>query len=85
MSDQSATIRASEVGQHAFCARAWWLQHVQGVQSENVMEIAAGIAGHEAHGRKGAHAERLRRVAFALFVLATVVAGLLLLALRMPV
>ena len=43
-------IRASELGQYAFCAKAWWLGSVEGVPSANVREMDAGTSAHEHHG-----------------------------------
>jgi hypothetical protein len=63
-------IRASEIGEYVYCRRAWWLRRLQGVESANVRELAAGIAHHRGHG----HAVRLallaRRVALMLLFLA---------------
>ncbi len=44
-------IRASELGQYVFCARAWWLGSVERIPSANVRELEAGAAAHERHGR----------------------------------
>jgi hypothetical protein len=44
-------IRASEIGQYRFCARAWWLSGIQGVPSANTRELAEGEAAHRRHGR----------------------------------
>jgi len=44
-------IRASELGQYAFCAQAWWLGSIEGVPSANVREMDAGVSAHERHGR----------------------------------
>jgi len=74
--NESDIIRASEIGQYAFCARAWWLQRVKGVAPQNVSALEAGRAGHGAHGRIVLRAERTWRLAFVLFALAAVVAGL---------
>ena len=43
-------IRASEVGQYLFCARSWWLNQVRGFAPTNIEDLAAGRAGHAAHG-----------------------------------
>ena len=67
-------LRASEIGQYAFCARAWWLGRVKGYRSANVAAMQAGTLGHRAHGRQVESAQRLRRLALALLLLA----GLLL-------
>ena len=44
-------IRASELGQYAYCAKAWWLGSVEGVPSANVRELDAGASAHEQHGQ----------------------------------
>ena len=44
-------IRASELGQYSFCAKAWWLGSVEGVPSANIREMDAGTSEHERHGR----------------------------------
>lgn len=48
MSDR--VIRASEIGEYVYCKRAWWLR-LQGYESTNVREMAAGTSLHERHGR----------------------------------
>ena len=65
-------IRASELSQYAYCARAWWLGRVMGYRSANVEAMQAGAARHRAHGRTIEGAYRLRRLALALLVLAVV-------------
>jgi hypothetical protein len=44
-------IRASELGQYAFCAKAWWLGSIEGVPNANVREMDAGTSMHERHGQ----------------------------------
>lgn len=44
-------IRASEVGEYVYCARAWWLRRVAGLQPEGQALRAMGSARHAAHGR----------------------------------
>ncbi|NOZ29238.1 MAG: hypothetical protein GXP39_14475 [Chloroflexi bacterium] len=62
-------IRASELGTYAYCARAWWLQSVRGVQSRNEPAQRAGIRRHAQHGRQAAWAYRLRSVGLLLLAL----------------
>ncbi len=45
------TIRASEVGEYVYCARAWWLRRVAGEEPEGRERREAGTALHAAHGR----------------------------------
>lgn len=68
-------IRASEIGQYDFCARAWWLNVVQGIPSENVRELQIGTQAHERHGQQISRAGRLQQAAVLLLV-----AGIILLA-----
>ncbi len=76
MSDRGPTpvIAASEIGQHAFCARSWWLERVQGQPSAHAREMAAGRAAHEAHGRGVVHYHLAQRWGYALLLLAILAA-----------
>jgi len=58
-------ITASQVGQYAYCARAWWFGTVEGRPSENVELLAEGTRGHRSHGRQVSLAFTLRRLAWA--------------------
>lgn len=82
MSPDSAPsiIRASEIAQYAYCARAWWLGQVKGYRSTNVAAMRQGTARHRTHGRAVVGYHLLRRAAVVLLVLAGVllVAWLLL-------
>ena len=80
MSDQPPVIRASELAQYAFCARAWWLGRVIGYRSTNAAAMRQGTAQHRAHGRAVEGYHRLRRLALLLLLLglASLVAWLLL-------
>jgi hypothetical protein len=78
MPDRERFIRASEVGQYAYCARAWWLNQVQGVASENQEGLEAGKSAHKRHGRAVIAARRWQRLAWLFFVLALGVALLLI-------
>jgi len=44
-------IRASEVGEYVYCARAWWLRRVAGEEPEGHERRELGTLMHEAHGR----------------------------------
>ena len=74
-------IRASELGEYVYCARAWWLQRVQGVPSRNVAALHSGQQAHDRHGRAVAAVQIQRRLALllaalALLLLAATVASL---------
>ena len=73
-------IRASELGQYAYCARAWWLQTIRGVAPANTGALQQGEAAHRQHGRAVWLAGVARRVAIGLLALAALLA--LLTALR---
>ena len=67
-------IRASEVGQYLFCARAWWLGAVQGLPSSRQEELEAGVLAHRRHGRRVRGALFLGRLAVIVLLLAALVA-----------
>ena len=67
-------VRASEVGQYAYCARAWWLGRVRGIPAAHQREMAAGRAAHRRHGRHVRATTRLARLAFVLLTLAVLAA-----------
>lgn len=67
-------VRASEVGQYAFCAHAWWLGAVEGRPSTHGREMAAGESAHRKHGRRVRSAVLLARLAYLLLALAAVAA-----------
>ncbi len=68
-------IRASEIGQYDYCARAWWLGSVQGVAPSNVNELQSGTRLHEQHGRVVARAALVQQGAILLLIV-----GIILLA-----
>lgn len=71
----SPVIRASEVGEYAFCARSWWLRRVRGLRPANVEELTGGVEAHQRHGRLLWVGEMAGRAALVLLA----IAGLLLL------
>ena len=66
-------IRASEIGQYAYCARAWWLGSVKGLPSGHLREMAAGEAIHLRHGQDVRASLGLARLAYAVLVLAVAI------------
>jgi CRISPR/Cas system-associated exonuclease Cas4 (RecB family) len=74
LSGREKLIRASEVGEYVYCARAWWLRR-GGVEPSRGREArAAGTAWHAEHGRGVTAAARLRRLSAAAGLLALVCA-----------
>ncbi len=65
-------IRASEVGQYAYCARGWWLNVVQGRPIE-ATRLARGSEGHTHHGQRVRLAVWQMRIGLALLALAAIV------------
>lgn len=45
-----AIIRASEVAEYVYCARAWWLRRVVGLKPAGQKHREAGMALHKRHG-----------------------------------
>ena len=66
-------IRASEVAQYEYCARAWWLGRMRGYKPSNVEEMALGEEEHERHGREVMRVRRRERLAYLLLPLAALV------------
>jgi hypothetical protein len=69
----SRIIRASEIGQYDYCAKAWWLGSIEGVSPSNVSQLQAGAAAHEQHGRQVQLASQLQVAAFMLVGLGVIV------------
>lgn len=69
-SSNDAIVRASEIGEYVFCRRAWWLHHVQGLESAQRAQMDAGAARHLEHGRAVQRADALARAAIILGALA---------------
>jgi len=62
------TIRASEIGEYVYCARAWWLRRVAGEEPAGHERRALGTALHARHGRAVALSGRLLWAAVALLL-----------------
>lgn len=79
MKDQPKLIKASEIGEYLFCARAWRLR-IEGYKptlGQHARE--AGTRWHLEHGRTLRNARRWQRVATFAGLLAIIVAVLLFL------
>jgi hypothetical protein len=63
-------IRASEIAQYAYCARAWWLARVRAYRSANQSALRLGTRRHRTHGRTVVTYHRLRQLAHAALILA---------------
>lgn len=75
-------VRASELGEYVYCARAWWLHRVQGLESHNTGALQSGQQAHAQHGHAVAVLQRQRRGAMLLLaaaLLLLVVVAILLL------
>jgi hypothetical protein len=73
--EHTRVIRASEVGAYAYCARAWWLGSVKGLQPDDVGRLHVGRVTHEKHGQHVFLSTALTRLSYLLLVLAAL-AGL---------
>ena len=65
-------IRASEIGEYVYCARAWWLRRVAGLEPAGRERREYGTLLHRRHGRVVAGSRALLFAAVVL-VLAAIV------------
>lgn len=63
------TLRASEIGAYLYCKRAWWYA-LNGEESGNQTEMAAGSKLHVQHGRTVLAAGCLKTLAYLLLLAA---------------
>jgi CRISPR/Cas system-associated exonuclease Cas4 (RecB family) len=70
-------IRASEVGEYVYCARAWWLRRVAGAEPAGQARRELGTLRHARHSRAVALSDGLIWIAGLLLL-----AGLAILLLR---
>lgn len=63
-------IRASEVGEYVYCARAWWLRRVAGLEPAGRARREHGTALHTRHGRAVALSRALLIAGVALAIVA---------------
>lgn len=69
-------IRASELQAYGYCARAWWLRSVQGLEPDNREALEAGTARHDDQGRQVLRSQGLGQAALALLVIGLILAVL---------
>ena len=62
-------IRASEMGEYVYCARAWWLRRVGGLEPAGRERREYGVTLHYRHGRAVAGSRALLMCAGLLVVL----------------
>ena len=70
MPGKGKRVSASEVGQYAYCARAWWLAVVEKRAPENPMLLDAGTRAHQRHAWQVALARITARLALFLLGIA---------------
>ena len=73
MSPKGRRITASQIGQYAYCAHAWWMGNIEGLPSGHQREMTAGEATHQRHGRGVRRSLGLARLAYAALLLAVVI------------
>ncbi|HNP69919.1 MAG TPA: hypothetical protein PLO33_08580 [Kouleothrix sp.] len=75
--ERLAIIRASEIGEYVYCARAWWLRRALGWEPSGRERREFGSVLHRRHGRAVVGSRALLLVAVLLLVaaLALIVAG----------
>ena len=82
MKEGRPVISASEVGQFAYCRRAWWLARVAGLEPADPERLRFGQRAHARHGRAVRAALLGQRLAYALLAVG-LAAGLILLLLSL--
>ncbi|HWQ14263.1 MAG TPA: hypothetical protein VNL77_15800 [Roseiflexaceae bacterium] len=74
--ERRAIIRASEVGEYVYCARAWWLRRVVGLEPAGAERRERGTALHHRHGRDVAASRALLWLGLALALAAAALMAL---------
>ena len=70
MAPRARRVTASQVGQYAFCARAWWLGSIENREPVYLDRLEDGQSAHERHGWSVALARASSRLALLLVVVA---------------
>ena len=68
--ERIAIIRASEVGEYVFCARAWWLRRVCELEPAGAARRERGSMLHRRHGSAVAASRALLWLGLALAIVA---------------
>ena len=72
MDKRKSVIRASEIGEYAYCSRAWWYRHVIKLappdSSKQGDKFSRGKEAHAGHGRTVSLAITLRLVGVGLLL-----------------
>jgi CRISPR/Cas system-associated exonuclease Cas4 (RecB family) len=66
----SPLINASELGEFAYCERAWWLRHARQLSPVPTERLASGRAAHQKHFDAVQSATRWRWLAVGLVAVA---------------
>ena len=75
--DSRPVLSAAEIGEFAYCAKAWYLKRCgETAQGE---QLAAGVGFHQQHAARVARASRLQRAGARLALLALVLLIVLML------
>jgi len=75
-------ITASEIGEYAYCSRAWWYRHVAKVslpEGEGPNRLAEGTRSHRRHGSLVSQSARLQTLGLLLGLAGAVILAIALL------
>ena len=75
-STSSKVLKASEIGNYAYCERGWWLSRVLGYRSAHRESMALGEQAHLSHGRAVVASHRQKQFGYALVLLGGVLIAL---------
>jgi len=65
-------VSASQIGQYAYCAQAWWLREIKKHTPADLGAFARGTQAHERHGWRVALSRGFQRLAVLLVVAAAI-------------
>lgn len=72
MSPRGRRVTASQVGQYAYCARAWWLGAIEGHVPAELEGLDRGIRVHERHGWHVSLSRLIRHMALLILAAAAI-------------